>query len=189
MLTKRQVDEARERAAAMLDEAGMVLTAAEREAIEVVDCGLSELEETGLEIVVYVNTERVCAKELVLFPGQTCPEHRHPPFDGTPGKEETFRCRKGTVYLYTEGEPAADPACRPRRADQGAYTVWHEIVLQPGDQFTIPPNTLHWFQAGPEGAIVSEFSTQSRDDLDIFTDRDIQRETAVVPDDEVPASG
>ncbi len=46
-------------------------------------------------MLVYVNTDRYCAKELVLYPGQTCPEHRHPPFDGTPGKEETFRCRRG----------------------------------------------------------------------------------------------
>ena len=71
--------EARERAAAMLADAGIVLTAAESAAIEVADFGLGRLEETGLQIVVYVNTERVCAKELVLFPYQTCPEHRHPP--------------------------------------------------------------------------------------------------------------
>jgi D-lyxose ketol-isomerase len=75
-----------------------------------------------------VNTERVAAKELAMFPRQICPEHRHPPFDGTPGKEETFRCRVGTVY-------------------------------------------------GDEGAIVSEFSTRSRDDLDIFSDPRIERAT------------
>ena len=50
-----------------------------------------------------------------------------------------------------------------------------EIVLAPGDQYTIPPDTLHWFQAGPEGAIVSEFSTQSRDELDVFSDPQIVR--------------
>jgi len=183
VLRRSEVERARARAAAMLEEAGFALTDAERKAIEVVDCGLSDLENTGLEIVVYVNTDRVCAKELVLFPRQTCPEHRHPPFDGTPGKEETFRCRNGTVYVYTEGPPTPDPACRPERADVGAYTVWHETVLHPGDQCTIPPNTLHWFQAGPEGAIVSEFSTQSRDDLDVFTDPDIIRETIVLDDE------
>lgn len=179
MLTQDQVDDARTRAAAMLDEAGFVLTDEERDAIEVADFGLGELSETGLEIVVYVNTTRVCAKELVLFPGQTCPEHRHPPFDGTPGKEETFRCRKGLVHLYVEGEPAPEPSCRPARADRGAYTVWHEVVLRPGEQHLVPPNTLHWFQAGPDGAIVSEFSTQSRDDLDVFTDPDIVRQPSV----------
>jgi D-lyxose ketol-isomerase len=146
--------DARERAAAMLAEAGIVLTPAERGAIEVADFGLGELERYGLQIVVYVNTERVCAKELVLFPGQTCPEHRHPPVDGDPGKEETFRVRRGVVHLHLGDD---------------------EIVLRPGDQHTIPPDTLHWFQAGEEGAIVSEFSTQSRDDLDVFTNPRVVR--------------
>jgi D-lyxose ketol-isomerase len=147
--------EARERAATMLAEAGIVLTAAERQAIEVTDFGLGRLEEIGLQLVVYVNTERVCAKELVLFPGQTCPEHRHPPVEGRPGKEETFRCRRGTVHLHVEGQA--------------------ELVLRPGDQHTIPPDTLHCFRAGDEGAIVSEFSTQSRDESDVFTDPRIAR--------------
>jgi len=147
--------EARERAAAMLAEAGVVLTPAERERIEVTDFGLGRLEEIGLQLVVYVNTTRVCAKELVLLPGQTCPEHRHPPVGGEPGKEETFRCRLGTVHLHVEGG--------------------EELVLRPGDQQTIPPDTLHWFQAGDEGAIVSEFSTRSRDESDVFTDPRIRR--------------
>jgi len=179
MLTRAEIEHAQERAATLLAEAGIVLTPEERERIEIADFGLSQLERTGLEVVTYVNTERTCAKELVMFPGQTCPEHLHPPFDGTPGKEETFRCRQGRVYLYTDGEPAAEPACRPPRAELGVYTVWHEIVLGPGEQHTIPPQTRHWFQAGPEGAIVSEFSTQSRDELDVFTDPEIGRATVV----------
>jgi D-lyxose ketol-isomerase len=179
VLTWAEIEQAQARAAAALAAAGIALTPAEQREIEVADFGLSELEQTGLEVVVYVNTERVCAKELVMFPGQTCPEHLHPPFDGTPGKEETFRCRQGRVYLYTDGEATPAPGCRPARADLGAYTVWHEIVLDPGDQHTIPPGTLHWFQAGPEGAIVSEFSTESRDELDIFTDSGIGRTTVV----------
>jgi D-lyxose ketol-isomerase len=155
MLTDAEVERARARAAAMLAEAGIVLSPAERQEIEVADFGLGRLEETGLQIVVYVNTERVCAKELVLFPRQLCPEHRHPPVDGSAGKEETFRCRRGLVHLHVEGKG--------------------EIVLRPGDQYTIPPDTLHWFQAGDEGAIVSEFSTRSRDDTDVFTDPRIRR--------------
>jgi len=154
MLTQAEQDEARKRAAAVLADAGIALTDAETAAIEVADFGLSQLDETGLEIVVYVNTPRVCAKELVLFPNQLCPEHRHPPFEGTPGKEETFRCRTGVVHLTVDGD---------------------EIVLRPGEQYTIPPDTLHSFHAGPEGAIVSEFSTQSRDELDVFTDPQIVR--------------
>jgi D-lyxose ketol-isomerase len=147
--------EARERAAAMLADAGIVLTPTERGQIEVADFGLGELEQIGLQLIVYVNTDRVCAKELVLFPAQICPEHRHPPVDGLPGKEETFRCRRGSVVLHLEGESA--------------------ITLAPGEQYTIQPDTLHWFQAGPEGAIVSEFSTTSRDELDVFSDPRIVR--------------
>ena len=147
--------EARERAATMLADAGIVLTPDEREAIEVTDLGLGRLEEIGLQIVVYVNTDRVCAKELVLLPRQTCPEHRHPPVGTEPGKEETFRCRAGSVTLHVAGHD--------------------EIVLRPGEQFTIPPDTLHWFQAGDDGAIVSEFSTRSTDEHDVFTDPRITR--------------
>ena len=50
-----------------------------------------------------------------------------------------------------------------------------ELVLRPGEQLTVPPDTLHWFQAGDEGAIVSEFSTRSRDESDDFTDPRIRR--------------
>jgi D-lyxose ketol-isomerase len=176
MITRDEHEWARARAAAALAQVGIVLTEAEQAGIEVADCGLSRLEESGLQILTYVNTERCCAKELVLFPHQTCPEHRHPPFDGTPGKEETFRCRSGLVYLYVEGEPTANPACAP---PTGVYTARREIILRPGEQFTIPPDTLHWFQGGPDGAVVSEFSTTSRDDLDVFSDPAVMRAPVV----------
>lgn len=176
MITREEEREARRYAAERLGEAGVVLGEHEREAIEVADFGLGRLRETGLQLLVYVNTDRYCAKELVLYPGQTCPEHRHPPFEGTPGKEETFRCRRGLVYLYVEGEPARAPACTP---PAGVYTVFHELVLRPGDGHTIPPDTPHWFQAGPDGAVVSEFSSASRDELDVFTDPEIRRATVV----------
>jgi D-lyxose ketol-isomerase len=175
MITREQVQEARARARDYLERAGIVLTPEESANIEVADMGLNELEQTGLQLVVYVNTERVCAKELVLFPRQTCPEHRHPPIDGKPGKEETFRCRWGMVHLYVEGEPTPNPTAKPPAGREAAYTVWHEVVLLPGEQWTIPPDTLHWFQAGDEGAVVSEFSARSRDEFDIFTDPDIRR--------------
>ena len=179
MLTRSELRAARDRAAAVLTESGIVLTPVERANIEVADFGLSRLDEIGLQIVVYVNTERVCAKELVLFPRQTCPEHRHPPLGASPGKEETFRCRSGVVYLYVEGEPTATPACRPPASGGDAFTVWYEIELRPGAQHTIAPNTLHWFQAGADGAVISEFSTTSTDEIDVFTDTRIGRATVV----------
>jgi D-lyxose ketol-isomerase len=179
MLTHQQVLQARERALTYFRLAGIVLTMEEQSGIEVADFGLGDLDATGLEIVTYVNTDRCCAKELILFPGQTCPEHRHPAVDGNPGKEETFRCRWGTVCLYVEGAPAPRPAVQPPQGSKAWYTVFHEIILKPGEQYTLAPDTRHWFQAGPEGAVVSEFSTRSRDDADIFTDPAIQRATRI----------
>ena len=180
MLKRSQKRHAQSRAADMLSDLGIILTAQEQEQIEIADFGLGDLERTGLEVVVYVNTDRYCAKELMLFPRQTCPQHRHPPVGQDPGKMETFRCRWGRVWLYVEGEPAQQPQAHVPAGSEAHYTVFHEIELQPGEQYTIPPDTWHWFQAGAQGAIVSEFSSTSRDEFDIFLDPRIKRISEVV---------
>ena len=175
-LTRKEYEKARLKTIEMLEKACIVLTEEEKKNIEVADFGLRDLYNIGLKLVVYVNTDRYCAKELVLFPHQTCPEHRHPPIDEkNPGKQETFRCRWGTVYLYVEGPPTPNIKAKLPKGREKYFTVFHEIVLKPGMQYTIPPNTKHWFQAGDEGAIVSEFSSTSMDETDIFTDPDIKR--------------
>lgn len=181
MVTNEELVQRRKEAADRFESAGILITDREKAEIEIADFGLSEFTRIGLGVHVYVNTSRVCAKELAMWPHQTCPEHRHPTVDGQPGKEETFRCRAGSVYLYVSGEKTPNPACKPpAREDNGKeYTVFHEVALKPGDQYTIYPDTLHWFQAGPEGAVVSEFSTRSTDENDIFTDEQIDRITRV----------
>lgn len=176
MIPRESVNEARKMTAEMLGKAGVVLTPEEYQNLEITDFGLGKLMNTGLQLFTYVNTPRYCAKDLVLFPRQTCAEHRHPPVDArNPGKQETFRCRMGIVYLYVEGEPTPNPLAVPPVGDEPYYTAWHEVVLRPGEQYTIPPNTRHWFQAGDEGAVVSEFSSLSLDDKDLFTDPRIVR--------------
>jgi D-lyxose ketol-isomerase len=175
MISAKQYSEAVSRSVEMRKAAGIVITPEEKDRFEVADFGLNDLEATGLEVLTYVNTERCCAKEIVMFPRQTCPEHWHPTMDGIPGKEETFRCRWGAVYLYVPGTPEPNPACRPPHGSGPHYTVHHEICLKPGDQYTLSPDTRHWFQAGPEGAIVSEFSTRSTDEADRFSDPGIAR--------------
>jgi D-lyxose ketol-isomerase len=174
-MTRQEFTRRQRETADLFSRAHIVVTPMEREAIEIADFGLGTFEATGLGILVYVNTDRVCAKELALLPGQTCPEHRHPDVAGKPGKEETFRCRWGTVYLYVPGAPAPKPLGKPPAGREKTYTVWHEIVLRPGDQYTLMPDTWHWFQGGPEGAVVSEFSTRSTDEADVFTDPAIRR--------------
>ncbi len=174
-MRRSQVQQAQQRTAEMMARAGIVLTPDEIKNIEVADAGLNEWERTGLQLVVYVNTDRYCAKELVLFSRQSFCEHRHPPIGNEPGKMETFRCRWGKVWLYVEGEPTPRIHARVPAGSEAYYQVFHEIELNPGDQYTIPPNTRHWFQAGDAGAIVSEFSSTSRDESDIFTDPRVQR--------------
>jgi len=165
-----------------LDKAGIVLTTEEQDTIEIADLGLGEYEQTGVALVVYFNDEKYCAKEIVLMPRQTVPQHMHPPipeFDYI-GKQETIRCRWGVVYMYVEGEETKNPKATPPQHRKEHYTVWNEIVLKPGEQFTIPPLTWHWFQGGAEGAIFSEFSTRSADEDDLFTDPEIQRIPEIV---------
>jgi D-lyxose ketol-isomerase len=174
-LRPSEIREAQERTAELLAQAGIVLTDEERANIEVADFGLGQLQTQGLELITYTNTDRYCAKDLVLFPGQTCPEHLHPPVDGQPGKMETFRCRRGRVLLYVEGEPTSPIKAIIPAGSEPYYTVFHEIELLPGQQYTIPPGVKHWFQGGQEGAIVSEFSSTSRDEFDVFTDSNIVR--------------
>lgn len=179
MMTREEYRVAQQETARRLAATGIVLTSEETEQIEVADFGLGRLAVEGLQLITYINTERVCAKDLVLTPGQTCPEHRHPPVGDDPGKEETFRCRSGVVSVYLPGGTRNDPltASPPGGESTPYYTVFQEHVLSPGEQLTIPPNTLHWFQGGPGGAVVSEFSTRSRDEYDIFTDPRIARTT------------
>ncbi|HZU01764.1 MAG TPA: D-lyxose/D-mannose family sugar isomerase, partial [Ktedonobacteraceae bacterium] len=127
MLTRSLQRTMQERTAEFLTRLGIILTPDEQQHIEVVELGLGEVERTGLQIIVYINTDRYCAKELVLFSRQTCPEHKHPPIGSDPGKMETFRCRWGKVWLYVEGEPAKNIQARVPEGSEAYYTVFHEI--------------------------------------------------------------
>lgn len=171
-MTRQEYNRQAAEALAYFERAGIALTEEEKSSVEVADFGQGNVRELGLQLIVYINTDRVCAKEMVLLPGQTCPEHKHVPTDGHPGKEETFRCRAGEVYLYVEGEPAGNIRAKLPPSE---VTVFHEVILHPGEQYTIMPETKHWFQGGPEGAVISEFSTRSTDETDIFTDKRLIR--------------
>ena len=175
-MKRADVEKLQAEALEYLKKANIALTERERTSIEVADFGLEDIRNVGLEIVLYENNDRYCAKELVLFPRQMCPQHRHPGVDDrNPGKQETFRCRWGEVYLYVEGAATSNPKAAVPDRHRKHLSVWHEIVLRPGDQYTIKPNTLHWFQSGNQGAVVSEFSSTSLDELDVFTDPNIKR--------------
>jgi hypothetical protein len=67
---------------------------------------LGQLKETGLGVLLYVNAQRCCAKELVMRPRQTCPEHRHPNIGDSPGKEATFP--DVAVFSLPQAAPARE---------------------------------------------------------------------------------
>jgi D-lyxose ketol-isomerase len=179
MITRAEQESAQKRAVELLNQAGIVARQDELERIEVVDFGLGELDQSGVQILTLVDTAKIAAKVLVLFPYQTEPEHAHPPLGDYTGKEETIRCEWGELYLYTPGAPTSEPIASPPPHRRHTYTVWHEHVLRPGDQVTLQPNTPHWFQAGPEGGVIWSFSTKAVDVEDVFTDPDVRRKTAI----------
>ncbi len=167
---------ARAGALALLKKARIAVTPQEKDSLELADLGLGDILRVGLQVVVYENNDRYCAKELIMLPRQLCPEHRHPPVDvRNVGKRETFRCRYGEIYLYVAGDRTAKPRAKVPPKYKKHLHVWHEIVMRPGDQYTIPPDSLHWFQAGGSGAVVSEFSSTSTDENDVFTDPLVHR--------------
>ena len=95
MLSKQEYLSAKEKTLAFFEKAHISITDEEKEKIEVADFGLGDLDTIGLELLTYVNTDRCCAKELVLFPGQTCPEHRHPDVGGERRKGRDFPMQVG----------------------------------------------------------------------------------------------
>jgi len=181
MITRKQQEQARRRAAEMIRAAGIHITDIEANRTEVVDFGLSRLEHEGVQVLTLVQTERISIKVLALFPNQTEPEHWHPPVGSDPGKEETVRVISGTLYFYVPGENTFKEGFLVEGKEH-CYTMRHELVMRPGDQVTLAPGVRHWFQAREEGVVMYSFSTIARDVMDRFTDKDIVRTTRVADD-------
>lgn len=179
MIRRKERNEAQKRAIEMISHAGIPMSQSENEAIEVVDFGLSRLEEEGAQIATLVQTERLSVKLLALFPKQTEPEHWHPAVGDDPGKEETIRIIDGVLYFYIPGENTLKEGFIPS-GKEAYYTVRHEVIMKPGDQLTLAPGAKHWFQAASTGAVFYSFSTVARDVLDKFSDPNIVRTTKVV---------
>jgi D-lyxose ketol-isomerase len=179
LITREQQQAAQKQAADMIRQAGIIITDEEADRIEVVDFGLSNLDQEGVQVLTLVQTERISVKVLAMLPNQTEPEHWHPPVDEDPGKEETIRVIAGTVYFYVAGEDSFEKGFIVEGKDD-CYIMRKEIVMQAGDQITLAPGQKHWFQAREGGAVMYSFSTIARDALDRFTDPDIVRITKVV---------
>ena len=178
MLTRKVFETAKQTAFEMIRDSGIQILPEEIDKIDVADFGLSDLPSEGIEVFTMFATDRISAKVLVLFPNQTEPEHWHPSVGNDPGKEEIIRAIKGTVRFYIPGEGKIREGFIPK-GKEAFYTCRSEIVLEPGEQLILPPGTKHWFQAGPEGAVMYSFSTCVRDLLDGFSNPNIVRTTQI----------
>jgi D-lyxose ketol-isomerase len=181
MITHSQFAALQGRAFDIFRNAGIFLTEKERDRIEVADFGLSQPETEGAQIFTFIQTERYAAKIIALFPGQTLPEHWHPPVGDDPGKQETVRVAWGQLYCCAEGPDTLDNG-RVVPGKEAVYSTRCESVFGPGDTRTFQPGERHWFQGGPDGVVLYSFSSVVRDTLDGFTDPAIQRSTHIVED-------
>jgi D-lyxose ketol-isomerase len=181
MITRSQLRVLQGRAFELFRGAGVTLADRERDGIEVADFGLGTPESEGAQIFTFVQTDRYAAKVIGLFPGQTLPEHWHPPVGADPGKQETVRVAWGRLYVFTDG-PDTLRHGRIVARKAGVYTSRRESVLDPADTRSLKPGEKHWFQGGPQGAVFYSFSSVVRDALDGFSDPAIQRSTCIMED-------
>ncbi len=169
MISPADFDRAKKAALDRIRLSGFVLSPAEQERMTVLDFGLGNVMSEGLETAHYLSSERMDIKVCVLLRGQTVPQHLHPPYNGQMGKEETLRVLSGCLRLYLPGEGASSEPHVPE-GKHAFYTLRRELQLHPADQYTIAPNTWHWFQGGPDGAVVLAHYTKADDSFNQWTD-------------------
>jgi len=165
-------DAAREvyrKAVDLIRKSGFPLSPSDWAELKVNDFGLGNLPREGFVFADLLRTNRVRITLLVLLPGQSLPEHRHPPYEGEPGKEETLRCLLGQAKVYVPGEPN-NPDIRLPAGKEACYTSHHEVVISVGEQFSVQPNLAHWFQGGAEGAVCLAFQNRVDENRNVFTD-------------------
>ncbi len=120
---------------------------------------------------VYLISEDPAAKELFV------PDEWKDIAVKITGKEETFRFQYGSASLWIackEGEQTSVPVHPvPQEHNQVKYA--REYVFKVGDIVHLPVNTFHLAVGGMGGAVFSEASTTSRDELDVFMHPEIKR--------------
>ena len=102
-MKKEIYEEARRKALSFYQKAHIVLTPKQEAGLEVADFGLNELESTGLELVVYVNTDRCCAKEMVLFsrqPARSTVMRRYPKFNMRERKRPSAAGTVRSIFMW-----------------------------------------------------------------------------------------
>lgn len=141
------------------------------------DFNLGRFTEVGLAAIVWWGDEKhnYSGLDAFLLPGQVIPEHWHVELPNVPAKMECWLIRHGEVYAYSEGERTQNIKAKVTRSDAPYITVNNERVLRVGDVAGIShPLEKHWMQAGPQGAIFTEFCTFHSGEAVKFTDPKIK---------------
>jgi predicted ester cyclase len=160
-----------------LQQAGYPLNDAITAKIWVSDFGLGRFAETGLGGIIWWGDEKhnFTGLDAFLLPGQMIPEHWHVAVRNIPAKMEAWLVRYGEIYACAEGEPTPSRKAKLVAADAANVTVQRERILGVGDIAGIArPLEKHWMQAGPQGAIFTEFSTFHTGEAVRFTDPKIK---------------
>lgn len=165
-MTEQQI---KQEALALLKKSGFPVSDAEMREIKVNDFGLGNPRIEGFTFVDLLRTDRLRITLHMLLPNQTLPQHQHPPYDDEIGKEEIIRTVWGQFKIYDEGGGSAE-GLRIPEGKESYYTVYHETVLNPGDQYRVKPGVDHWFQGGPEGAVALAFQNRVDENRNIFYD-------------------
>lgn len=145
--------------------------------IFVTDFALGRFTETGLGAIVWHGdaTNNYSGLDAYLLPGQIIPEHWHVKVGDIPPKMESWLVRSGEIYTYAEGVPTPKMKATIASGDAPFITVKTERILRVGEIASISrPMEKHWMQAGPQGAIFTEFSTFHTGEAVRFTDPKIK---------------
>lgn len=174
MIEQEEIRRARDATRQLLKLSGIPVSEEELERIDVIDFGLGNLKEEGLQLITMFETERMAGRILIMTPNQTEPEHWHPPFGSDPGKQEIIRAVWGEVRFYLPGEDTLKEGFLVK-GKEANYSMRNEVILSPGGTLVLDPGSKHWFQAGREGAVFYSFSTRVQDGADGFTDKHVLR--------------
>jgi D-lyxose ketol-isomerase len=175
MLDLKQQEEIRVSALDYFKKAGIALSEEEiKNEIKIFNYENVDFYTMGIVIVTFINTERYCGRFILFFPRQCAGEHWHPDVAENRGKEETLRVLYGQAFAYGEGEPTKNIKAKIPEGKDKYFTSRHEVVLNPGDQYTVRLNEKHWWQAGPEGVVSLEVSSTARDAYDLYTDNTLK---------------
>jgi len=153
----------------LIRRSGFSVTDAEWDAMQISDFGLGNLLSEGFAFIDILRSARLRITLIVLLPQQALPQHVHPPYEEEPGKEETIRVLFGRTKVYVQGPAGAYDLLIPAGKEL-FYTARQGSLLNPGDQFIVPPGVGHWFQGGPEGSVNICFQNRVDETRNVFMD-------------------